>query len=838
MTKTKQRSSRRVTCALTLVVLCPLAVSGAEFHVSGGADDGNPGTPSQPFATLQRAQQAVRAKVAAGLTEDVQVVIRAGTYRLSEPLVFGPDDGGSDRFKVTYAAQRDERVVISGGRVIEGWRETGDGTWRATIPPVAAGDSAFRQLFVNGRRAIRARHPNTGYLRVEQVGADRRTHFRYNEQDIPAIGDLSGVELVFLHDWSISRVPVKTVDRPSRTLRVHEQIGGNSRWAVMDWFEKHPRYYLENAAEFLDAPGEWYLDTKAGVLTYQPLPGETLSELEVVAPVAEQSVAVRGSDDRPVKNLHFAGLTFAHVGWSPDDGIYWGRQACTYWSPATARRGRSHDPAAPAALHFEGAESCALEDCAVAHVGPSAVWIGRRCRGCAVTGCVVSDAGGNGIMVGEGQWRQVNGRPWWQAAPEQAASGNRIGNNLVEHCGQELFGAVGVWVGLAARTTVAHNEIRALPYTGVSVGWMWWDPQSRPEPRATPCRENIVADNHIHHVMQVLSDGGGIYTLGLQPESSLRGNVIHDVPANVGRAESNGMFLDQGTGGFVIADNVIYNVDRSPLRFHKGWKNLVRGNVLAVKKDVPLVRYNDTRQERIELEDNTVVEVDVSGPGAVEEAARKALRTAGPEPPYRQKMQEQVKPKPDLLPSPGQEISLFDAKTLGSWKVTDFGGQGDVSIKDGAIYLGAGSYATGITWTGPVVRMDYEITLDAMRVDGTDFFCALTFPVEKDPCTLVLGGWGGQLCGLSTIDFYDAANNQTTRIIPFANGRWYRVRLRVVPHRIQAWLDGDELVDVDTTGRKIGIRAEMDLSQPLGIATWITTGAVRDIRLKKLSEMQ
>jgi hypothetical protein len=185
---------------------------------------------------------------------------------------------------------------------------------------------------------------------------------------------------------------------------------------------------------------------------------------------------------------------------------------------------------------------------------------------------------------------------------------------------------------------------------------------------------------------------------------------------------------------------------------------------------------------------------------------------------------------------PGKEVSLFDGQTLGLWKVTDFGGQGDVYVKDGAIYMEMGSYTTGVTWTGPVVRMNYEIMLEAMRVDGTDFFCALTFPVGKDPCTLVLGGWGGTLCGLSNIGFYDASENETTTFQSFENKTWYHVRLRVLPDRIQAWVDGEHLIDVETTGKRIDIRPEMDLCQPLGIATWVTTGAVRNIFLTKLPE--
>ncbi len=184
----------------------------------------------------------------------------------------------------------------------------------------------------------------------------------------------------------------------------------------------------------------------------------------------------------------------------------------------------------------------------------------------------------------------------------------------------------------------------------------------------------------------------------------------------------------------------------------------------------------------------------------------------------------------------GEPISLFDGQTLGQWKSTDFGGQGDVYVKDGAIYLEMGNYMTGITWSGPVIRMNYEITLEAMRVQGNDFFCALTFPVADKPCTLVLGGWGGSICGLSSIDYFDASENQTTRVIHFEKGKWYFVRLRVVPNRIQAWLDGEELVDFDTTDHKIGIRVEVDLSQPLGIATWMTAGAVRNIKLRELPE--
>ncbi len=182
--------------------------------------------------------------------------------------------------------------------------------------------------------------------------------------------------------------------------------------------------------------------------------------------------------------------------------------------------------------------------------------------------------------------------------------------------------------------------------------------------------------------------------------------------------------------------------------------------------------------------------------------------------------------------APG-EISLFDGKTLKGWRESDFAGKGEVKVEGGKIIMGIG-VMTGVTYTNDVPRMNYEVNLEAMRVDGSDFFCALTFPVNKDPCSLIVGGWGGGLIGLSSLDGEDAANNETTQFMNFKNGRWYKIRLRVLPNKIQAWIDGEKLVDVITTDHKIGIRWEVEPSLPFGIATYATTGAVRNIRIRRL----
>jgi hypothetical protein len=177
--------------------------------------------------------------------------------------------------------------------------------------------------------------------------------------------------------------------------------------------------------------------------------------------------------------------------------------------------------------------------------------------------------------------------------------------------------------------------------------------------------------------------------------------------------------------------------------------------------------------------------------------------------------------------------TLFDGKTLTGWKVTDFAGHGAVTVTNGSILLGEG-YMTGITWTNEVPRMNFEISLEAQRVDGTDFFCGLTFPVGEAPCSFIVGGWGGGVVGLSSINSEDASQNETTSYLNFTTGQWYKIRVRVEPDRISAWIDDDRVVNVETAGKEFSIRVEMYPSTPLGIATWNTAGAVRNIQVRKL----
>jgi hypothetical protein len=177
---------------------------------------------------------------------------------------------------------------------------------------------------------------------------------------------------------------------------------------------------------------------------------------------------------------------------------------------------------------------------------------------------------------------------------------------------------------------------------------------------------------------------------------------------------------------------------------------------------------------------------------------------------------------------------LFDGRTLNGWIVTQFGGEGTVEVKNGELRLGVGQDLTGVTIDRPLPLTNYEVTLEAQRVDGSDFFCGLTFPVKKDPCSLILGGWGGGVCGLSSIDGSDASENMTTKYRKFENGRWYSVRLRVTDSKIEAWLDKEQLVDQELPGHSISIRTEVEASKPFGLASYQTLAALRNIRIRRL----
>jgi len=183
--------------------------------------------------------------------------------------------------------------------------------------------------------------------------------------------------------------------------------------------------------------------------------------------------------------------------------------------------------------------------------------------------------------------------------------------------------------------------------------------------------------------------------------------------------------------------------------------------------------------------------------------------------------------------------AVFDGESLNGWRETPFAGHGEVHCQAGVIVLGMGDPFTGINWTNEFPKLNYEVALDAMRLMGSDFFCGLTVPVGTNFCSLIVGGWGGSLVGISSLDGMDASENETTKFSSFESGRWYRIRLRVTDRKIQAWIDQDKLVDVDAEGKRISVRpGDIELSEPFGIAAWETSAALREIKFRRLGSSE
>lgn len=565
------RSLVAAAAAVGLAAAVPPA-GAIDLHVAPDGSDANPGTREKPLATLERARDVVRRELAAGAGDDLTVWIRGGRYELAGPLVFGPADSGTDGRRVTYRAAAGERPVLSGGRPVRDWKKDGD---RWTAPATGVG----RQLFAGERRLPRARFPKEGYLNLAEVSPDVKT---FSFRPAAAVGSLAGedAELVVLENWSVSRAAVAGSDGGKVTTAT--PVGWIGHGACTASPGKPA--FLEHASAWVERPGEWHCDRRSGRVT---LAGDDPERGGIVAPVLERLLVVEGRKDAPVRNLHFVGLGFEHTEFPlPPEG-YSEIQAAHY-GPGVDRPTFVQ----PVALQFVHAQGCSVEDARVAHLGASGIGFGAGCRGNRIAGCELEDIGGNGIVVG---WRGAGElRPGtaegtatldadWKD-PADAPVSNEVVHCRIRSCGAVSFGAVGIWVGFSADTRIAHNEIRDLPYTGISVGYRW-------NTSETSQRRCTVEFNHIHHVMQLLADGGGIYTLGFQPGTALRGNHIHDVarsPFAHGGAPNNGFFLDEGSKGFLIESNIVHGAHGGAVRHNQNrpeWHTWIGNSFTAAPGD-------------------------------------------------------------------------------------------------------------------------------------------------------------------------------------------------------------------------------------------------------------
>lgn len=566
--------SELVVCIL-LAGVC--AAEPVTFYVSPSGDDAAAGTEAAPFRTLGRAQQAVR-EVAR--TAPVQVVLREGVYRLTAPLRFGPLDSGTAAAPVTWTAYPGEHPVISGGRPITGLRRVRDNLFSTVIPEARDHGWVFRQLWVNGQRRTLAKSPNTGYFQVAGKAAPGRaadgsevdrskTAFRFRPGDVQRWDNLADIDIFLFQIWETEVFPIRSVDLETNTV----ELSGATKWPLL-WAGPDQRYWVENHPGALDAPGEWQLDRETGELSLLAHPDEDLATAEVIAPVAPQLVILQGDPTAGqwVEHLTFSGLSFQHTDWAlPPEGHGDWQAAVTI----------------DAAIQANGARDITLFNCEVAHTGGYGVWFESGCANDRVEQCELHDLGAGGVRIGQA------GIP----APALATGACTVHNNFI-HDGGHLFpGAVGIWVGQSSDNELTHNEICDLRYTGISVGWSWGF-------APTTCHRNLIADNHLHHLgLEVLSDMGAIYTLGISTGTVVRHNLIHHI-VGYHRSGSAGIYPDEGSTGILYENNVVYQTVSGGFSIHYGRELVVRNNIFAFGRDYTVSRGRQDKESDSTLERN------------------------------------------------------------------------------------------------------------------------------------------------------------------------------------------------------------------------------------------
>ncbi len=530
---------------------------------SGKLSQPNKTKTDGPFATLVRARNAIRElkqQQGSVLKQSITVFLRGGTYFLPETLKFTAEDSGTKDFLITYKGYRDEKVIISGGRIITGWKQSivdGKELWSVKLSEVQDSKWFFRQLWVNGNRCTRARYPNKGYLKVAGLGKNvspdtqwyaGQISFKYHPDDLKNWKSINQAEIVLMTRWLESRLPVTRVDEAEKIVFFDK--------VSMLRMDPGDLYYIENALEILDTPGEWYLDRNLSTLYYMPLPDEDMSEVQVIAPVLSKVIDLQADwkSGKFLEYLAFENLVFAHADW--------------YYPQEYKKSGFGQAAyAVPGAIYCEGVKHCIWKNCTIAHVSNYGIELSKMSQYNQVISCDIFDLGAGGIKLGAGAIKRgSNGK-------------NKIVNCHIYNGGLIFHGAVGIWIAHSFGNYVANNHIHNFYYTGISIGWVWGYAKNL-------AKDNIIDSNYIHHIGKqsneddpILNDKGAIYTLGVQPGTVIRSNIIHDIQAfNYG---GWGIYLDEGSSQILVENNLVYRTRDGGFHLHYGKGNIIRNNIFA-----------------------------------------------------------------------------------------------------------------------------------------------------------------------------------------------------------------------------------------------------------------
>lgn len=565
-----------------ICILCSHWLLAGEIWISPKGSDFNDGTRQSPKATLTSALRQAREwrrtednRIQGGIT----IYMEGGTYAFHEPVFIRPEDSGTKESPTVIRSVGDEKVILSGGISINGWKKQGK-VWVADVPAFNGRPLDFRQLWVNGKKAVRARDVEDFEKMNRICSVDEKNEILY----VPAVsirrlidnkGNLKAkyAEMVLHQMWCVANLRIRSVEvqGDSAAIRFHQpesRIQFEHPWPhpMVTTDGHNSAFYLTNARELQDVPGEWYHDIDARKVYYYPREGEKMQEAEVIVPAVETLVRVEGTLDRPACHIRFEKITFSYTTWMrPSEKGHVPLQAGMYLTdgyridPKMQRNYLNHPldnqgwlgrPAA--AVRVVAARQIDFERCRFEHLGSTGLDYEEAVQGGVVRGCLFRDIAGNGLLVGSfSPAAHETHLPYDPADRREVCTQQQINNCYFTEIGNEDWGCLAIAAGYVGDVNIEHNEISEVPYSGISLGWGWT--------QTVNCmRNNRVHANLIHHYAKHMYDVAGIYTLGSQPKSYVTENCVHSIYKPGYVHDPNHWFYlytDEGSSFITVRDN-------------------------------------------------------------------------------------------------------------------------------------------------------------------------------------------------------------------------------------------------------------------------------------------
>lgn len=553
---------------IILAILIPVANMcwSQTIFVSVNGNDLNTGTSQKPLATLMGARNKARQlRKQSPSNKPIEVIIQKGSYFMTKPLVLTMEDNGTTQSPLIFKGDQGGKPIFYGGKQLGKFEKVNDSLWKINIPDVKKYGWYFEQLFVNGKRAQRAQVINNNLFLTQtplsvtqtiiQKDSIYANSFAVQKVTVPLhstkwLDDLSKEELqdaviTFYHKWDITRRHLAAYSLKDTALYVTGQE--QKPWNRID---QQSLFNIENIKSALDTAGEWFLD-RSGTLFYKPLIGEIIANTTAMAPVCDGFIKIKGDEkqDLRVSNIRFENLSF---------------QVSKYNMPLGGNDPQQGAADIDAAITMNYTNNISFINCEIAHTGGAAIWFKKACNNGLVQRCYLHDIGANGVKVGI------------KELPLQSKDLTKniiVDNNIITNGGTVFPCAVAVMIMQASDNELTHNEISNFNYSGVSVGWTWGYSYS-------PAKRNKIAFNNIHHLgWGILSDMGGIYTLGQSEGTVVANNVVHDICSfSYG---GWGLYTDEGSSGIIMENNLVYNCGDAGFHQHYGKENKIRNNIFA-----------------------------------------------------------------------------------------------------------------------------------------------------------------------------------------------------------------------------------------------------------------